>query len=113
MKTVCTHCQKRFNVADKFNGRKASCPGCKKVFTITDSSEKKISTPPKNRPPAIDLDTPKEFYSVKELAALLNVNPMTIYRMVQRGQITCYQIGRAKRFRRNDVELFLDGCIVS
>jgi excisionase family DNA binding protein len=112
MKTVCTHCQKRFNVAEKFNGRKASCPHCKKQFTITDSSKPTSLSPPKSNPPAIHLDGSKEFYSVKELAALLNVNPMTIYRMVQRGQITCHQIGRAKRFHRHEVELFLDNCVV-
>ena len=112
MKTVCTHCQKRFNVAEKFNGRKAHCPECKKEFTIKDRTQKTPVPPPKNKPPAIGLDTSKEFYSVKDLASLLNVNPMTIYRMVHRGQITCYQIGRAKRFHRNDVEIFLNGCVV-
>jgi len=114
MKTICTHCRKRFNVADKFNGRKAVCPECKKEFTIIDCfSTTPVTPPPKNKPPAIHLDIAKEFYSVKELASLLNVHPMTVYRMVQRGKITCHQIGRAKRFHRNDVELFLDDCIVS
>ena len=112
MKTVCSHCQKRFNVDEKFDGRKASCPGCQKEFTIADSSKTVPIPSTKRKPPAIHLDISKEFYSVKELAALLNVNPMTIYRMVQRGQIPCYQVGRAKRFHRHEVELFLDGCAV-
>ena len=67
--------------------------------------------PSGKKSPAIHLDGSKEFYSVKELAALLNVNPMTIYRMVQRGQITCHQIGRIKRFHRNEIELFLNNCV--
>jgi excisionase family DNA binding protein len=108
MKTVCTHCQKHFNVDEKFNGRKVNCPECKKEFIIKDYSQKSSVPAPKNKPPAIHLDTSKEFYSVKELAALLNVNPMTIYRMVQRGQITCHQIGRIKRFHRNEIEIFLN-----
>ena len=113
MKTTCTHCQKSFKVDDKFEGRKARCPGCNKEFTIADSS-KTVSVPhPKSNPPGMHLDNEvKEFYSVKELAALLNVNPMTIYRKVQRGQITCYQVGRIKRFHRHDVELFLDSCAI-
>jgi excisionase family DNA binding protein len=112
MKTVCTHCQKRFNVDEKFMGRKVLCPDCKKEFTIIDSSKPTSLPTPKRPSPAIHLDSTKEFYSVKELAALLNVNPMTIYRMVQRGQITCHHIGRAKRFHRNDIESFLNGCVV-
>jgi excisionase family DNA binding protein len=113
MITVCTHCQKRFKVNDKFEGRQAPCPNCKKEFILTDSAKTAPVPPPKTPPPAIHLDISKEFYTVKELAGLLNVHPMTVYRMVQRGKITCHQIGRAKRFHRNDVELFLDGCVVS
>jgi len=52
----------------------------------------------------------KEFYTVKELAELLEVTAQTIYRMMRRGQIAYYSIGRAKRFRRSDVESFLDHC---
>ena len=50
----------------------------------------------------------KEFYTVKELAELLAVNPMTIYRMVSRGDLPAYQIGgKALRFRRSDIEVYL------
>ncbi len=52
----------------------------------------------------------KEFYKVKELAKILQVTDMTIYRLVRRGELPCYNIGRAKRFRRDDVEAFLDDC---
>ena len=48
-----------------------------------------------------------EFYTVSQLAKLLQLTPMTIYRMVQRGSLPCHSIGRVKRFRRDDVELFL------
>jgi excisionase family DNA binding protein len=41
------------------------------------------------------------------LAALLNVNKMTIYRLVERGDLRAYRIGRALRFRPSEVEEFL------
>ena len=49
----------------------------------------------------------KEFCTVKELAALLAVNEMTVRRLMQRGELPYYSIGRAKRFRRDDVEAYL------
>ena len=50
----------------------------------------------------------KEFYTVKELAEYLSVNPMTIYRMVDRGELPVYTIGgKAKRFRKRDIEAYL------
>jgi excisionase family DNA binding protein len=48
-----------------------------------------------------------EFYTVGQLADLLQLTPMTIYRMVRRGELACHAIGRIKRFRRGDVEAFL------
>lgn len=52
-------------------------------------------------------DAQPEFYTVGQLAELLQLTPMTIYRMVRRGDLTCHAIGRIKRFRRGDVEAFL------
>jgi excisionase family DNA binding protein len=52
-------------------------------------------------------DTQPEFYTVGQLAELLQLTPMTIYRMVSRGELACHAIGRIKRFRRGDVEAFL------
>ncbi len=49
----------------------------------------------------------KEFYTVKELAELLCVKPLTIYRMVQRQELPFYKIGRSVRFRRDDIEEYL------
>ncbi|MGO9055789.1 MAG: helix-turn-helix domain-containing protein [Candidatus Binataceae bacterium] len=37
---------------------------------------------------------------------------MTIYRMVNRGDLSCYCFGRVKRFRRDDIEEFLKACRV-
>jgi excisionase family DNA binding protein len=52
-------------------------------------------------------DAQPEFYTVGQLAELLQLTPMTIYRMVRRGELACHAIGRIKRFRRGDVEAFL------
>ena len=52
----------------------------------------------------------KEFLTTAELAELLAVSPKTIVRMVRRGALACHRIGRARRFRRVDVERFLAGC---
>ncbi len=53
-----------------------------------------------------------EFYTVAQLARLLQLTEMTIYRMVHRGELPCYSIGRVKRFRYGDVEAFLKRCRV-
>ena len=53
-------------------------------------------------------DVQPEFYTVGQLADLLQLTPMTIYRMVRRGELACHAIGRIKRFRRGDVETFLE-----
>jgi excisionase family DNA binding protein len=49
----------------------------------------------------------KEFYTVKELAALLEINPRTILRLEQRKELKAHYIGRVKRFRREDIEAYL------
>lgn len=59
------------------------------------------------RPRARDDDQP-EFYTVGQLASLLQLTPMTIYRMVKRGELACHAIGRIKRFSRGDVDTFLE-----
>lgn len=54
----------------------------------------------------------REFYTVSQLADLLQLTQMTIYRMVSRADLPCYAIGRVKRFRHRDVEEFLNQCRV-
>jgi len=52
------------------------------------------------------------FYTLSQLADLLQLTEMTIYRMISRGALPCYVIGRAKRFRRDDIDKFLEDCRV-
>ena len=51
----------------------------------------------------------REFFTAAELAAVLRVSRKTVLRMARRGALPCHQFGRAKRFRREDVERFLAG----
>ena len=60
-----------------------------------------------------DQKDPPEFYTVRQLADLLQLTEMTIYRKVKSAELPCHSIGRrVKRFRRSDIEEFLDGCRV-
>jgi excisionase family DNA binding protein len=54
-----------------------------------------------------------EFFTVTQVADLLQLNPMTIYRMVTRGELPFFRIGRLKRFRRREIEEFLEQCRIS
>ena len=49
----------------------------------------------------------KKFYTAKELAAILSVTPMTIYRLAKRGELRAVRIGRSIRFSSEDVEEFM------
>jgi excisionase family DNA binding protein len=42
----------------------------------------------------------------KEVAALLQVSPMTIRRRVDDGDLRCVKLGNRRRFRRCDVDAF-------
>jgi len=48
-----------------------------------------------------------EFYLTEEVAALLRVSPMTIYRNIKAGKLTAYKFGKEWRIRREDLEAFL------
>lgn len=54
----------------------------------------------------------REFYTVADLAEMLQVQEITIRRMIRRGQIPVHKIGRAFRILRSDVEDFLARCRV-
>ena len=55
----------------------------------------------------------KEWYTVKEVAEMLELKPATIHRMTQRREIPHHVLARnAKRFRREDLEAYFDSCRV-
>jgi len=49
-----------------------------------------------------------DILTVEELAELVRVKPVTIYRLVRRDEIPHFRVGRTIRFRRDDVERIVD-----
>ena len=47
--------------------------------------------------------------NVGEVAAYLRVSQATIYRLAQAGQIPCGKVGRAWRFRKKTIDLWISG----
>ena len=52
--------------------------------------------------------TDEEFYTSTDLAKYLKITQRTVYRLMERGDLPYYEIGRAKRFRKSDVEAYLE-----
>ena len=50
---------------------------------------------------------PKDVMTVSEVAAYLRVNPQTVYRKAKAGELPAVRIGRAIRFRRDELESWL------
>jgi excisionase family DNA binding protein len=48
--------------------------------------------------------TDTSIWTVEEVAAYFKVNPRTIYRMVQRGEIPAFRVGNQWRFKKEAVE---------
>jgi len=55
-----------------------------------------------------DAPVATEFYTVSQLAALFQLTPMTIYRMIKHKHLAYHSIGRIKRIHRRDLEEFLN-----
>jgi excisionase family DNA binding protein len=49
-----------------------------------------------------------EFMTVREIAALLRLNPQTVRNAIARGEIRAIRIGRSVRIRRCDFEEMLN-----
>ena len=47
------------------------------------------------------------FVTVAEVAARLRVSNMTVYRLVQSGQLPAIRVGRSYRIRAEDVDRYL------
>ena len=50
----------------------------------------------------------KAFYKAEDLAGLLEVNIMTIYRYIKAGRLKAYKIGREFRIDKVDFQNFLN-----
>jgi len=49
------------------------------------------------------------YVTVTEVADLLRVSNMTVYRLVQSGELPAVRVGRSYRIREDDVDQFLAG----
>lgn len=52
-------------------------------------------------------DNNPRFVTVGEVAALLRVSNMTVYRLVQSGRLPAIRVGRSYRIREDDVDRYL------
>lgn len=50
----------------------------------------------------------KPFYKAEELAELLEVNIMTIYRYIKAGRLKAYKLGREFRIEKSEFNKFLN-----
>ena len=50
---------------------------------------------------------PSAFVTVGEVARQLRVSNMTVYRLVQSGQLPATRVGRSYRIREDDVDRYL------
>ena len=55
------------------------------------------------------MDSQSRFVTVSEVANLLRVSNMTVYRLVQSGQLAAVRVGRSYRIREDDVDRYLAG----
>lgn len=55
-----------------------------------------------------DMMKKEEFYLVEELAKVLRVSNMTIYRYIGKGKIIAYKIGKEFRIGKAEFEKFLN-----
>lgn len=51
---------------------------------------------------------PERLLTVKEVAAMMRVSPMTVYRLVKAGEIPSYRIERQVRLSEDDVHEYLE-----
>jgi len=56
--------------------------------------------------------TDTTYYSINEVAKLLKVVYLTVYRWIQAGKLTAYQVEKQYRINKTDFEAFMQGCKV-
>lgn len=54
-----------------------------------------------------------EFYLTEEVAAMLRVSKMTVYRAIKAGKLVAYKFGKDWRIRKDDLEAYLQAHKIS
>ena len=57
----------------------------------------------------LNLPTDEVFLTTEEVLAYLQVNLRTVYRLIKAGKIPAVRVGRQWRFRKRDIDAWLDG----
>jgi excisionase family DNA binding protein len=60
-------------------------------------------------PRATDRLADVQFLTVAEVAAMLRVSKMTVYRLVHAGDLNAVRVGRSFRVPQHAVDVYLDG----
>jgi excisionase family DNA binding protein len=55
------------------------------------------------KPQLLTDNKPRDLITQKEVAALLNVHPITVGRWTTAGLIPCYRVGRILRYKLSDI----------
>lgn len=50
----------------------------------------------------------RDLLTVAEVAEMLRVSTMTVYRLIRTGQLPAVRVGRSYRVRRGDLESYLE-----
>jgi len=50
----------------------------------------------------------EQYYTIEEVAKLLKVAYLTVYRWIQAGKLTAYKAGKQYRIKGNDLNKFLE-----
>ena len=58
---------------------------------------------------ALNLPTDDTFLTTEEVLEYLNVNLRTVYRLIKAGNIPAVRVGRQWRFRKRDIDRWLEG----
>jgi excisionase family DNA binding protein len=58
-------------------------------------------------PPSSDMPPLGRFLTVAEVARRLRVSNMTVYRLINSGQLPAVRVGRGYRIRADDVDKYL------
>ena len=56
----------------------------------------------------IRVDMENNLYTIEEIAILLRLSRLTVYRYISSGKLSAYKLGRDYRVRKDDLESFLD-----
>ena len=51
----------------------------------------------------------KEFFTIKEIMTYLGIRKSTLYFLVGKGDIPHYRIGRLIRFKKKDIDIWMEG----